>query len=74
MNILHESLRAFVEHATGDAYRAALEPFERELFRVAHEVCQGNQVHIAQRLGLDRNTVRKKLMAHGLLVPRRRRA
>jgi len=40
---------------------------EETLVRTAYELCGGNQVHTARRLGLSRNVLRTLLKRHGLL-------
>lgn len=47
-------------------YPKAVEPIETELIRRVMEECRGNQSLAAKRLGLHRNTLRKKLRIHGL--------
>jgi Fis family transcriptional regulator len=39
---------------------------ERELLQYALTACEGNQTHVAQRLGVVRNTVRKRIQQFGL--------
>jgi two-component system nitrogen regulation response regulator GlnG len=59
---------AAVEHwlaterpALGQVYDAALAAFERPLFLAALRQTQGNQLRAAQLLGINRNTLRKRL-------------
>ncbi|MBX7526824.1 nitrogen regulation protein NR(I) [Qipengyuania vesicularis] len=47
--------------AAGTVYHEALSAFERPLFEHALRETQGNQVKAAQLLGINRNTLRKKL-------------
>lgn len=42
---------------------------EKPLLQIAMTRAQGNQSKAAQLLGITRNTLRKKLMAHQLLEP-----
>ena len=49
------------EPAEGDLYSAALAAFERPLFLHALAVTGGNQVRAARLLGINRNTLRKRL-------------
>ena len=45
----------------GDLYHTALAAFERPLFEHALEQTQGNQLRAARLLGINRNTLRKRL-------------
>ena len=63
-----EGLDQAVEHwlasnapASGQVYDAALAAFERPLFLAALRETQGNQLRAAQLLGINRNTLRKRL-------------
>ncbi len=47
--------------ATGAVYDAALAAFERPLFAAILRETGGNQLRAAQRLGINRNTLRKRL-------------
>ena len=47
--------------AQGELYSAALAAFERPLFLAALRQTQGNQLRAAQLLGINRNTLRKRL-------------
>jgi Fis family transcriptional regulator len=40
---------------------------ERPVLEVALERAEGNQSRAAEMLGITRNTLRKKLLAHGIL-------
>ncbi len=42
-------------------YQRSLDQFERPLLRTTMERCNGNQIRAARLLGLNRNTLRKKL-------------
>ncbi len=50
-----------------DVYHMVLQQVELPLLRCVMAHCEGNQSKAAQVLGLNRNTLRKKLSAHGLL-------
>jgi two-component system nitrogen regulation response regulator GlnG len=52
-------------------YRGILGRVERPLLRHVLEVAGGNQLRAAQLLGINRNTLRKRLRAQGLLPPHR---
>ncbi len=58
-------LRQLVERAVpgeeGDLYRRVLAEVERPLLRLALERAGGNQLQAARMLGINRNTLRKKL-------------
>lgn len=47
----------------GDVYQTVIDYVDRCLIRCALEQCNGNQVAAARRLGLHRNTLRRKLRA-----------
>jgi two-component system nitrogen regulation response regulator GlnG len=53
-----------------DLYSAMLAEFERPLLEVTLERTGGNQVRAAQILGINRNTLRKKLVQLGLATRR----
>ena len=48
-------------------YDIVLQQMELPLLRCVMEVCDHNQTRAAQILGLNRNTLRKKLVQHRLL-------
>lgn len=63
--------------AKGSLYDQILREVEGPLLRLTLAQCSGNQLRAAALLGLNRNTLRKKLRALGLLAsparaPRRR--
>jgi two-component system nitrogen regulation response regulator GlnG len=45
----------------GNLYHSALAAFEKPLFERVLADTQGNQIRAAQRLGINRNTLRKRL-------------
>jgi two-component system nitrogen regulation response regulator GlnG len=56
-----------------DLYARIVHEVERPLLRLALAECRGNQLRAAELLGLNRNTLRKKLVELGLRQPNRRR-
>jgi two-component system nitrogen regulation response regulator GlnG len=58
--------------AEGRLYRAILGRVERPLLRHALEMAGGNQLKAARLLGINRNTLRKRLRLLGLLPARHR--
>ncbi len=59
-----DALRSWIERerpASGNVYHAALAQFERPLIEHALSETQGNQLRAAELLGINRNTLRKKL-------------
>jgi two-component system nitrogen regulation response regulator GlnG len=56
---------------TGDIYRAVLEHIERPLLEAVLDHTDGNQVRAASLLGINRNTLRKKIGELGISVPGR---
>jgi two-component system nitrogen regulation response regulator GlnG len=58
--------------ATG-LYDRILQEIERPLLSIALAECRGNQLKTAELLGLNRNTLRKKIRILGLEVGRERR-
>lgn len=54
-------------------YDRVLNEIERPLISVVLQECGGNQLRAAELLGLNRNTLRKKMRALGLLSDRRKR-
>ena len=51
---------------SSDACQQALDPIERELIRRTLADCNGNQSEAAERLGIHRNTIRKRIQDLGL--------
>lgn len=54
-------------------YDRVLQEIERPLLAIVLDECQGNQLRAAELLGLNRNTLRKKIRALGLAPARGRR-
>lgn len=68
---IRESLAAYFKDLDGVAphnlYDMMLTSFERPLLATVMEKASDNQSKAAQWLGLNRNTLHKKLAEHGLL-------
>ena len=60
------SLVSEARHAGGRVYRSVMARMELPLLRHALELCGGNQLKAAKLLGINRNTLRKKLRQLGL--------
>lgn len=65
----------FASHPDGSLpppglYDRILRELERPLIRLCLEATNGNQIQAAQLLGLNRNTLRKKIRDLGLQIPR----
>jgi two-component system nitrogen regulation response regulator GlnG len=58
---------------TSGLYDRILQEIERPLLTITLDECRGNQLRAAALLGLNRNTLRKKIRALGLSVGRGRR-
>lgn len=53
-------------------YDRVLQEIERPLLRIALAECNGNQLRAAELLGLNRNTLRKKIRELGLEAGRKK--
>lgn len=70
-------LRAYFEAHEHDLpasglYDRVLQEIERPLLAIVLDECKGNQLRAAELLGLNRNTLRKKIKALGLAAGRRK--
>ena len=65
---LIECVRGLREHASANLYDLMIGLVEKPLLRAVLRESGGNQVHAAQILGINRNTLRKKLVEHGIDV------
>lgn len=63
---LHRLVRSVREMGNGTLYHSVLSCFERLLLAIVLAECRGNQVKSAAILGINRNTLRKKIHALGL--------
>ena len=53
-------------HEPEGLYKMFIEEVERPLFELVMQYCKGNQTKAARYLGLNRGTLRKKLVLYGL--------
>ncbi len=58
---------------TSGLYDRILQEIERPLLSVTLNECRGNQLRAAELLGLNRNTLRKKIRELGLSTGRKKR-
>ena len=63
---LLDCVRGLREHANANLYDLMVGLVEKPLFRAVLRETGGNQVRAAQLLGINRNTLRKKLKEHGI--------
>ncbi len=71
--VVRASLEAYFKDLKGvepdGLYDLMLASFEKPLLDVVMRHAQGNQSRAAEWLGLNRNTLRKKLLEHKLIKP-----
>ena len=74
-NLLTQRLQAMVSSmealGRGSLHRAVLSHVEKLLLTIVLTECRGNQLKSAEILGINRNTLRKKLRDFGVTFPRR---
>ena len=63
---LIECVRGLREHTSANLYDLMIGLVEKPLLRAVLRETGGNQVRAAQILGINRNTLRKKLTEHGI--------
>jgi two-component system nitrogen regulation response regulator GlnG len=63
--------KALENRETGEIYRAWLERIERPLLETVLSHTDGNQIRAAALLGINRNTLRKKITDLGIVLPSR---
>ena len=68
-----ETLAALDESSGGDVYRHIVERTERPLIEAVLTRTDGNQIRAAALLGINRNTLRKKIAELGITLPNRNR-
>lgn len=64
---LHQYFRDLEGEAASGVYDMVLYQVEKPMLACVLAQCGGNQSRAAEVLGLNRNTLRKKLLQHGLL-------
>ena len=64
---LEEYFNDLGEQQASNIYEMVVMTVERPILEVVMTRAEGNQSHAAQMLGINRNTLRKKLQEHGLL-------
>ncbi|MGH7986762.1 MAG: sigma-54-dependent transcriptional regulator [Candidatus Binataceae bacterium] len=71
-DLIAQRIAEMLDEADGtaphDLYERMVAELERPLIEQALRRAGGNQVHAARMLGLNRNTLRKKLTEHGIVV------
>ena len=70
---LEEYFNDLGEQQASNIYDMVVLTVEKPILEVVMQRADGNQSHAAQMLGINRNTLRKKLQEHGLLYTCRRR-
>jgi two-component system nitrogen regulation response regulator GlnG len=63
---MHECVRGLRGHASANLHSLMVGLVEKPLLRAVMRETKGNQVRAAQLLGINRNTLRKKLKEHGI--------
>jgi two-component system, NtrC family, nitrogen regulation response regulator GlnG len=63
---LTECVRGLRDHTSANLYDLMIGLVEKPLLRAVLRETAGNQVRAAQILGINRNTLRKKLLEHGI--------
>jgi two-component system nitrogen regulation response regulator GlnG len=63
---MHECVRGLRGHASANLHALMVGLVEKPLLRAVMRETRGNQVRAAQILGINRNTLRKKLKDHGI--------
>tara|TARA_A100001015_G_scaffold217989_1_gene244993 strand:- start:1019 stop:2434 length:1416 start_codon:yes stop_codon:yes gene_type:complete len=68
LNIFFDSLSSSEDNNSLDLYEKLIEEFEKPLIKKALEFCKGNQIKTALILGINRNTLRKKIKKLKIVV------
>lgn len=66
---LNSAMQGIEKLEQGDLYYQVLAQVERPLIRCVLEKTGGNQLRTADILGINRNTLRKKIKALGIKLP-----
>ncbi len=64
---LEKYFRDLGEQEPSNVYEMVIFTVEKPVLEAVMERAEGNQSHAADMLGINRNTLRKKLQQHGLL-------
>ena len=64
---LEKYFRDLGEQEPSNVYEMVIFTVEKPILEAVMERAEGNQSHAADMLGINRNTLRKKLQQHGLL-------
>ncbi|CAN5155947.1 Fis family transcriptional regulator [soil metagenome] len=64
---LEKYFRDLGEQVPSNVYEMVVLTVEKPIFEAVMMRADGNQSHAAEMLGINRNTLRKKLQQHGLL-------
>jgi two-component system nitrogen regulation response regulator GlnG len=67
--LVRETVSAELERDRGEVYRRVLERVERPLLETVLRRTGGNQIRAAALLGINRNTLRKKITELGIEIP-----
>jgi two-component system nitrogen regulation response regulator GlnG len=70
--LVEREVAAALEAGTSDVYRQILERVEKPLLEAVLAHTEGNQIRAAAILGINRNTLRKKVVELGIDLPGRR--
>jgi len=70
--LVHDEARAALDEGGENLYRHFLERVERPLIETVLARTDGNQIRAAALLGMNRNTLRKKIVELGIELPGRR--
>ena len=64
---LEKYFRDLGEQRPSNVYEMVVLTVEKPILEAVMDRAQGNQSHAAEMLGINRNTLRKKLQQHGLI-------
>ena len=70
-DLVRSEVTAALEQGDSGVYRSLLERVERPLLETALRRTDGNQIRAAALLGINRNTLRKKIVELGIELPER---